>query len=106
MYMLCTLLFPDEMADYKDFREYFYSRKGWIFSFMALLFLADVGDTLLRGLPYFEALGPVYYFRTLSCLILSLVAIKVNNKYFQAAFAVFALLCEVTFILTAHLTMG
>ena len=73
---------------------------------MALLFVADVGDTLLKGLPYFETLGPVYYFRTLSCLILSLVAFKVSNRKFQTSFAVFALLCEVAFILTARLTMA
>jgi len=27
LYMLCTLLFPDEMADYRGFRDYFYSAK-------------------------------------------------------------------------------
>ena len=106
LYLLCTLLFPDEMSDYAGFQEYFYSRKRWIFGFMALIFAADVGDTLLNGLPYFKTLGPVYYFRTLSCLVLSLIAIRVDNRYFQAAFAFFALLCEVAFIVTAHLTMG
>ena len=49
LYMLCTLLFPEEMGDYKGFDEYFYSRRSWIFSFMALLFVADVGDTLLKA---------------------------------------------------------
>lgn len=106
MYLLCTLLFPEEMADYKGFQDYFYSRKRWIFSLMALLFLVDVGDTLLKGLPYFEALGPVYYLRTFSCLLLSLLAIKLDNRQFHSFFVVFALLCELIFILTAHLTMG
>lgn len=106
LYLLCTLLFPDDMSDYEGFEGYFYSRKGWIFGFLALLFLVDVGDTLLKGLPYFRALGPVYYFRTLALLALSLVAIKVKNRRFQAAFAVFALLCEFAFIVTAHLTVG
>ncbi|MGA9565098.1 MAG: hypothetical protein WBS19_06205 [Candidatus Korobacteraceae bacterium] len=106
MYMLCTLLFPDEMADYKGFQEYFYSRKGWIFSFMTLLFVADIGDTLLKGLPYFESIGPLYFLRIGSWIVLSLIAIKVNNRTYQAAFAVFALLTEVLFILTAQRTMG
>ena len=51
-------------------------------------------------------LGPVYYARTLSLLVLSLLAIKIDNPRFQAAFAVFALACELAFILTAHLTVG
>lgn len=105
MYMLCTLLFAEQMADYQGFREYFYSRKSWIFGFMALLFAADVGDTLLKGVPYFETIGRLYYFRTIACFVLSLIAIKVDNPTFQACFAVFALLCEIAIILTTHLTM-
>jgi hypothetical protein len=59
LYLLCALLFPDDMSDYSGFRNYFYSRKKWIFSFMALLFSVDVADTLLKGLRYFRMLGPV-----------------------------------------------
>jgi hypothetical protein len=106
LYLLCTLLFPDEMSDYSGFRDYFYSRKKWIFTFMALLFSVDVADTLIKGLPYFRMLGPVYYARTLSLLVLSLLAIKIDNPRFQAAFAVIALVFELAFILTAHLTVG
>ena len=71
-----------------------------------LLFSLDVADTLIKGLPYFQTLGPVYYFRTLSLLVLSLLAIKIDNRKFQAAFAIFAVVCEVCFIVTAHLTVG
>lgn len=106
IYVLCTLLFPDEMSDYKGFREYFYSRKSWFFSLLALLFAGDIGDTLVKGLAYFRAVGPLYYFRTISCVVLSLIAIKVDNPKFQSAFAVFAVLSEIAFIVTAQLTMG
>lgn len=51
IYLLCTLLFPDEMSDYKSFREYFYLRKSWFFSLLALLFVADIGDTLASEGP-------------------------------------------------------
>jgi len=80
LYLLCTLLFPDDMSDYQGFEDYFYSRKGWIFGLLALLFVVDVGDTLIKGLPYFRALGPVYYFRTVSVLVLSVLAIPINNR--------------------------
>ena len=43
------------MSDYDGFEGYFYSRKGWIFGFLALLFLVDVGDTLIKGLPLFSS---------------------------------------------------
>ena len=67
--------------------------------------MADI-DTLVKGLAYFKAVGPLYYFRAISCIVLSLIAIKVDNPKFQAAFAGFAVLCEITFIVTAQLTMG
>ena len=53
LYLLCTLLFPDEMSDYSGFRGYFYSRKKWIFNFIALLFSVDVADTLIKGARHF-----------------------------------------------------
>jgi len=105
LYLLCTLIFPDRVDGYQDVASYFYSRKKWIFSLMAILCAADVADTLLKGLPYLETLGPIYYLRTGSLFVLSLTAIAVNNRVFQAAFAIFALLCEVSFIVAAHLTL-
>jgi hypothetical protein len=51
-YVLCALLFPDDLRDYKGgFEEYFYSRKKWFFSVLALSFVADVVDTLIKGKP-------------------------------------------------------
>jgi hypothetical protein len=52
------------------------------------------GASVLKAVPYLEALGLLYYFRTVSCLVLSLLAIKVNNRIYQASFAVYALVCE------------
>jgi hypothetical protein len=42
LYLLCTLLFPEEMGDYQGFKDYFYSRKRWIFGFLSLLFVIDI----------------------------------------------------------------
>jgi hypothetical protein len=34
-----------------------YSRRRWIFGCMALLFVADIADALIKGVPYLRALG-------------------------------------------------
>ena len=103
LYLLCTLLFPEDLADYSGFEDYFHSRRQWIFGLMALLFVLDVGDTLLKGLPYLRFLGPVYFFRTATLFILSFAAVKIGNRRFHAVFVITALICEIGFILAAHL---
>ena len=106
LYLLCTLFFPDEMDDYEGFREYFYSRRRWIFGFLCLLFVVDVADTLIKGVPYLRALGPVYYVRTVLYLVLSLIAMKTDSRRFHAAFAVFATADEIGYIWTSFYTLG
>jgi hypothetical protein len=35
LFLLCVLLFPEEMADYDGFKAYWYSRRQWIFQLAA-----------------------------------------------------------------------
>lgn len=105
MYLLCALMYPVDLSDYRGFADYFCTRKSWIFGVMALLFTADIGDTLLKGVPYLKTLGPVYYVRTISYLLLSLAAIKIDNRAFQAGFAIFATIGEVAVILHSYFTI-
>ncbi len=105
-YLLCVLLFPEEMADYKSFKDYFYSRRQWIFSLMAILFALDIVDTLVKGGAYLHALGPVYYARTGICILLSLAAIRIKDERFHAAFAIFATAYEIAIILKYYMIIG
>jgi hypothetical protein len=105
MYLACSLLYPRDLSDYNGYADYFYSRKAWIFSTLALMFLADIGDTLIKGMPYFRNLGPAYYVRTASYLVLSVIAIRTNSRRFHAAFAVFAAAGEIAVIFLSYLTV-
>jgi hypothetical protein len=106
LYLLCTMFFPDAIGDYDGFKGYFYSRRPWIFALMALLYLADIADTLIKGSGYLRQLGLAYQIRTSAYVVLSLVAIKVKNPWFHATFAVLALLSEIAFILELYRTIG
>lgn len=105
LYLLSTLLFPDVMDDYNSYREYFYSRRQWIFVFMAILFVADIVDTLIKGSDYQARLGFTYDVRTAVYILLSLLAIKIKNPRFHATFAVFAVIAEALYILKLYLTI-
>jgi hypothetical protein len=105
LYLLCSLFFPDEMGEYDGYRGYFYSRRQWIFTLMALLFAADVVDTFIKGAAYREHLGLFYIVRTSIYILLSLLAIKVRSPRFHAVFAVFAVAGEMLNILKLYLTI-
>ena len=90
LFFLCVLFFPEEMADYEGFKDYFYSRRQWIFALMTLLFVADIADTFIKGSEYVRSLGVFFYVRTALYIVLSAVGIKVKSEKYHAAFAVFA----------------
>ena len=106
LYLLCSLFFPDQIGEYDGFKGYYYSRHRWIFAIMALLFVADIVDGLIKGRDYFHRLGPAYAIRTVTYIFLCLLAIRIKKPWFHATFAIFALLYEIAYILERYWTMG
>lgn len=83
-YLLCSLLFPEDLSDYKDFKTYYYARRHWFFSMLAATFLMDLADTFIKGPAYFENLGPEYPIRIGIHIALCLTAIKWQNERYHA----------------------
>jgi len=101
-YILCVLIFPDDISEYENFEAYFYSRKKWFFSFLAVSFAVDVIDTLLKGKDYAESLNWEYPVRNIVHIILCLVAIRVSNKKFHAILVILFILYELSWILRLY----
>jgi hypothetical protein len=97
-YLLCTLLFPDDIRDYGGYRDYFLSRRKWFFGLMALSYVVDFGDTLVKGRDYFVSLGAEYPFRNLGYIMLCLIAMRTRSERFHRAFVIVALLYEMSWI--------
>ena len=57
-----------------------------------LTFAIDLVDTLLKGLPYFLSLGPLYYGSMLLQITLCSIAAITKSPRYHAAFAIFYLL--------------
>ena len=106
LYLLCAMLIPEQINEYEGFKDYFYSRRQWIFALMAILFVADVVDTAIKGHSYYQRLGVAYVLRTGTFLLLSLLAIKIKRPAFHAVFVIFALAYEIVYILEHYLTLG
>lgn len=95
LYFLCALLFPSDLDGYDGYRDYFLSRRQWFFGLLALAYIVDVGDTLLKGMDYFRSLGWDYPVTMALIIVLCGVAIMSRNQRFHAVFAVLALASQV-----------
>lgn len=96
-FLLCTLLFPTDMAEYRGFQHYFISRRGWFFGLLAASFLLDIVDTWLKGAQHLQALGIEYPIRIGGALVLCAAAICIARPSFHGALVVIALLYQMSF---------
>lgn len=45
LYLQCALLFPEDIADYSGYQDYFMSRRRWFFGTVAALYAVDIVDS-------------------------------------------------------------
>lgn len=82
IYLRCALLFPSDLAGYDGYKDYFYSRRGWLFGIALAQVFVDLGDTLSKGWAHFLGLGPVYPIVAGAMIVLfSVAAITRNERY-------------------------
>ena len=63
LYLASIILFPPESApnEFVDYKTHYYSNHRAFFVLFALFTPVDFLDTLLKGIPHFLALGPLYF---------------------------------------------
>ena len=105
IFLLCCLLFPDDIQEYSGFEEYFMSRRKWFFSIFAVSFIIDFFDTAVKGSQYFASLGWEYPVRNVVYLIACVCAIWIKSTRVQLGLVVIALVYEISYILRLYHTM-
>ena len=101
-YFVCTLLFPDQLDEYAGYEDYFYSRRKWFFSVLALIFAADIIDTVIKGREYMKHLYWEFPVRNIIHILFCLVAVKVKNRKFHSALVIAFILYELSFIVRKY----
>jgi hypothetical protein len=99
---LTALLFPDQMNDYSGFEQYFDLRKKWFFGLLALTFLIDLGDTLIKGRQYFVSLGVEYPIHQAIFFLASIGAIFISGKRVQLILVSVAVVYQLSWILRTY----
>lgn len=105
IFLLCTLLFPDDMSEYSGFEEYFMSRRKWFFGIFGASFLIDFVDTALKGTAYYNSLGWEYPARNILFIVFCLMAMFVAKKRVQMTFVILTLIYEISYILRLYHAM-
>jgi len=101
-FLMCALLFPTDLAEYKGYRDYFLSRRRWFFGLLAMGFLVDAVDTALKGPGYVASLGREYPVRIVVYLALCAVAAVVKDARFHLAFAAANVVYQVSYIVRRY----
>ncbi len=105
-FMLSSVLFPNDIAEYAGFRDYFMSRRRWVFGLIALTFVMDVADTGLKGAAYAASLGPEYPIRIAVALAACAAGAWVKSTWVQAALVVCALVYQVSYFIRVYGVLG
>lgn len=97
-FFLCVLIFPTTLEDYGGYEEYFISRRRWFFGMLAVTYVVDFLDTLLKGKAYLAALGWEYPVRNAVYIVLCIAAAWTANRQFHAMFVSAGLIYQITWI--------
>ena len=103
-YLLAKLLFPEDIAEYKGYEQYFISRRRWFFGLLAATFLFDCVDTALKGSAYLHSFGIEYPLRLVLYLILCAIGMFLPKRRIQLTVLSVSLVYQVSFIVRHYNT--
>lgn len=103
-YVICALLYPDDLKDYNGYKDYFYSRRKWFFGLLGASYLLDMVDTWIKGSDYFLHFGWEYPVRNVAHFVLCMVAMKASNPRFHTVLVALFILYEISYILRLFIT--
>ena len=99
LFLLCTLLYPDDLGGYTGYRDYFLSRRRWFFGLLGATFVFDFVDTILKGAGHLATFHGEYYVRVPVYLGLCGIAMVTTNRWFHGGFIIVSLVYEASWIL-------
>jgi len=98
LYLMCALLFPDDVAEYGGYRGYFEAKRVWFFAILGLVMLLDIADTYLKGQAHWQTHSPQIWGRTFIGLALCALATWVKRPGLQIVLGVLGIVCQVAWI--------
>lgn len=85
LFLLAALLFPDNIAEYGGYEDFFIKRRRWFFGLLAATFGFDVVDTLIKGAEHWNRLSAEHLVQVPLGLVLCTIAWVFKNRNAQMA---------------------
>jgi len=104
LFLMAALLFPDSLAEYKGYEDFFLKRRKWFFALFGITFVFDLIDTLVKGEEHFARFGYEYYIQTPIGVALSILAIWSGDRRFHLALIVVHLIYQASWIVRLFYT--
>ncbi len=94
LYLASLLLFPREgdLDTAIDYKAHYYANHRAFFIHFALFLPVDIVDSLLKGVPHFLALGPIYFVSSALYFIGLITAAVTRSKRYHEFYAIFFLI--------------
>lgn len=105
-FLLCALLFPDDLRDYGSYGNYLLQRRRWIFAVIAVLTLLDLVDTAIKGESRWRLLGAAYPLHTGAMLLVALLGWHLRTARAQLRLAALTLVYQVGYFAAEYFTIG
>jgi len=98
LFFLTALLMPEKLGRHENNQQHFLASRRWFFGFLALFFVLDFAESLLKGVGYVQSLGGFYPVRNSLYVVGCLVAMWTTNPAFHRVFAFAALAFQVAWL--------
>lgn len=96
-YVLCAMLFPQNVEEKIGYKTYFLNRRTYFFGVVAISSLLDIGDTLLKGTDHLAALGFGYVLRIAVILVICAIGARSRNARIHSNLVLIALASQLAF---------
>ncbi|MBV8800115.1 MAG: hypothetical protein JOY77_00795 [Alphaproteobacteria bacterium] len=106
LYLLTTLLFPDNIAEYESYGDYFMSRRKWFFGLFACVNAFDAVDTLIKGPAHASQYELDYWLQAPVYCLLCAIAMFTAKRKFHYGFAVLNLVYQSFYAVRAFTVLG
>ncbi|MEN5374152.1 hypothetical protein [Stenotrophomonas hibiscicola] len=105
-FLLCALLFPDDLREYGSYGDYLMQRRRWIFSVVAALTLLDLVDTAIKGSSRWKLLGAAYPLHAVLMLAVAVLGWRLRSQRTQLRLVLATLAYQIGYFAVEYFTVG